>query len=397
MRCAEPSPSAATTTRKPSASSSRQPIGESLAVADDRTPTAGVDHRRVGRLGYGADRPHRLAAGQQPIGLGVQARERAIRDRAPTCRRALAPGRPPRRAGRWRGRASGAARPARPWPVAGSTSVSSWSSSSSHGSQLSMPSNSVPSARRSHCSRPHGSVATSLAACARTVGDGDQLAGGEDERLVEVVGAALVVDCELGQPIDLVAPQVDADRRVGGRREDVDDRAALRELAAMLDQRLAPVAEVHQVARATRRDRASRPCARGSARRSSRPGPSRCSSARTPATMIAGHRSGDAQSPQHLQPMAHRLDARADALERQRLPRGEQLDLAGRHVLHQVVEQLAGVGAGRAGDDERAALAQLRECRDARWRAADSGTATNPLGSPSACVERRFVAEQAGE
>ena len=41
-RCAEPSPSAATTTRYLSASSSREPVGEPLAVADDRPPSAGA-------------------------------------------------------------------------------------------------------------------------------------------------------------------------------------------------------------------------------------------------------------------------------------------------------------------------------------------------------------------
>ncbi|CAB4621972.1 unannotated protein [freshwater metagenome] len=43
-------------------------------------------------------------------------------------------------------------------------SVSSSSRSVSHGSQLSMPSKIWPSERRSHCSRPHGSEATNVAA-----------------------------------------------------------------------------------------------------------------------------------------------------------------------------------------------------------------------------------------
>ena len=73
---------------------------------------------------------------------------------------------------------------------------------------------------------------------------------------------------------------------------------------------------------------------------------------------------GRAQPPQHLQPAAHRLHAGADPLERQRLPRGEQHHLAVGHVLHQVVVQLAGVGAGGAGDDQRPAVAQLGERGD---------------------------------
>ena len=66
--------------------------------------------------------------------------------------------------------------------------------------------------------------------------------------LVEVVGRALVVDPEPGQPVDLVAPQIDADRGVGGGREHVDDRTATGELAAVLDELLAAVAELDEPA-----------------------------------------------------------------------------------------------------------------------------------------------------
>ena len=71
---------------------------------------------------------------------------------------------------------------------------------------------------------------------------GEQLAAPEDLDRVEVVGGALVGDGELGEPVDLVAPQVDAHGPVGGGREDVDDRAAHRHLAAVLDLLLAAVA-----------------------------------------------------------------------------------------------------------------------------------------------------------
>ena len=86
----------------------------------------------------------------------------------------------------------------------------------SHGSHDSMPSNIWPSASRSHCSRPHGCVATSaLGAGADLVGR-EQLAAREDHDLVDVVGRALVGDRELREPVDLVAPEVDAHR--DGRR-----------------------------------------------------------------------------------------------------------------------------------------------------------------------------------
>ena len=64
--------------------------------------------------------------------------------------------------------------------------------------------------------------------------------------LVEVADRALVVDAERREPVDLVAPQVDADRGVGGGREHVDDRAATGELAAVLDELLAAVAELDE-------------------------------------------------------------------------------------------------------------------------------------------------------
>ena len=55
-----------------------QPLGQTLAVADHRPPSGGLHHRRVGMLGCGAERPHRLRTAEQPIGVGVQARESAI-------------------------------------------------------------------------------------------------------------------------------------------------------------------------------------------------------------------------------------------------------------------------------------------------------------------------------
>ena len=169
--------------------------------------------------------------------------------------------------------------------VAGSTSVSSCSPSTSHGSQLSMPSNRAPSARRSHCSRPHGSAPTSFDARARTSSVGISSRAGKMQRLVEVVGRALVVDAEAGQAVDLVAPQVDADRGVAGRREDVDDRAPPGELAAVLDELLAAVAERRRGGRRARRGRRRRRGGRRSARSTWRSGPRRCSRPRTPVTI----------------------------------------------------------------------------------------------------------------
>ena len=56
------------------------------------------------------------------------------------------------------------------WASSPSRSKSTCSPSASHGSHDSMPSKTSPSARRSHCSRPHGSVPTRAAARAVTSG-----------------------------------------------------------------------------------------------------------------------------------------------------------------------------------------------------------------------------------
>ena len=173
--------------------------------------------------------------------------------------------------------------------ASGSTSVSSRSSSTSHGSQLSMPSKRAPSARRSHCSRPHGSLGDELGG-ARRARRRSASARGPGRCSTSARSSMLrwSLTLNVGQPVDLVAPQVDADRGVGGRREDVDDRAAPGDLAAVLDELLAAVAELDERARQLVGVDDVAPGGRRSARSSVASGPSRCSSARTPATMIAG-------------------------------------------------------------------------------------------------------------
>ena len=73
-----------------------------------------------------------------------------------------------------------------------------------------------------------------------------EFASREDDGLVQVDVASLIVHREGGQTVDLVAPEIDADGGVGRGREDVDDRTAFGHLAPMLDQFLAPVSAVHQ-------------------------------------------------------------------------------------------------------------------------------------------------------
>ena len=268
-----------------------QPVGEAGAVAGDRAPAGRLDERGVGRLGRRVDRPERFVPDSSVSGSAWRrgndrSGSRAHVDARVRARSSSSAIRSRARSRIRRGSTS------RSLAVGGSTSVSEPApSSTSHGSQLSMPSKCTPSDRRSHCSRPHGSLATSFGGPLAHVVGRHQLAGREDAHLVEVVDRALVVDAERGEPVDLVAPQVDADRGVGGRREDVDDRTAAGELAAVLDEFLAPVAELDE----------RRPSTSGSISAPGRtmigsmvvaPGPSFCSSARTPVTITPGHRSG---------------------------------------------------------------------------------------------------------
>ena len=181
-----------------------------------------------------------------------------------------------------------------------------------------------------------------------------QLAGREDHDLVEVVGRALVVDAERGEAVDLVAPQVDADRGVGGRGEHVDDRAAAGELAAVLDEFLAAIAELDEASRRARRDRPPPPGRTTIGSMVVAPGPSFCRSARTPATMTAGQRSGSRRrhSTSRRWPIVSTLGlTRSNGSVSQ--PGKCTTSSAGRNW-REVVGELAGHGAGRAADDERA-------------------------------------------
>ncbi len=76
---------------------------------------------------------------------------------------------------------------------------------------------------------------------------GQQFAAGEHLDLSHVDGGPLVGDRELGQSVDIVAPQVDAHRNVGGGRKHVHDRAPHRHLATVLDLVLTAVPHAHQL------------------------------------------------------------------------------------------------------------------------------------------------------
>ena len=109
-----------------------------------------------------------------------------------------------------------------------------------------MPSNCAPSARFSHTDAPQGRRTVSAArGLAQGLGEHD-LAAAVERDGAQVVRRALVADRERSEPVDLVTPEIDADRHVGRRGEDVDDAASHGELAAVLHLVLAPVAHGDQ-------------------------------------------------------------------------------------------------------------------------------------------------------
>ena len=87
---------------------------------------------------------------------------------------------------------------------------------------------------------------------------GGELGGGRDLDLVGVAERALGERREPAQRLDLDVEQVDADGAVLGRRVDVEQAAADRELAAVVDLVDALVAGRDEVAACTRRGRAGR-------------------------------------------------------------------------------------------------------------------------------------------
>ncbi len=219
-----------------------------------------------------------------------------------------------------------------------------------------MPSKVRPSARRSHWSRPQVGWPMQAGGPRPDLVGGQQLPAAEHLDLVEVDGRALVGDRELGQPVDLVAPQVDAHRHVAGRGEHVDDRAPHRQLAPVLDLVLAAVAGAHQPGHQLLGSTWSPVAhhdgldlldvrARGAAAAPA-PGP--------PPPWARGPAAGAPQPPHGAQPPAHGLDAGADPLEGQRLPGREQLDLVVAQEGGQVVGQALGLGGGGHGHHDRA-------------------------------------------
>ena len=165
-----------------------------------------------------------------------------------------------------------------------------------------------------------------------------QLAAGRRPQAVgRGLQGALVGDLEVADLLDRVAPELDPQRVLLGRREDVEDAAADRELAALLDQLDPgvaggdqPVDDLVQVGRPRRPAARPAPGRRG-------PPTCGCSTARTGATTtVSGPDLGSpvvrvGQPAQHGQPPPDGVGARREPLVRQRLP-GREVGRAGRRA-----------------------------------------------------------------
>ena len=235
-----------------------------------------------------------------------------------------------------------------------------------------MPSTAMPSASLPRISISSGCSTARAAARSRTSRRQQQLAARRrPEPLGPLVERALVGGGEVAQLVDLVAPELHADRvRLGGR-EDVEQTAADGELAALLDQldagvggvdqRAGDVVELGRVAglqldrdevAQTGRERLQHAAHRGD-EHVDRP-------------VLAGV----GQVAEHGEPAADGVGAGAEPLVRQRLPGREGLDPAAGHEAAQLVGDLVGVPLARGDHEHRHAGARLAARRGRRRPAA---------------------------
>ena len=100
-----------------------------------------------------------------------------------------------------------------------------------------------------------------------------------------------------------------------------------------------------------------------------------------------------AQAPHGSQAPAHGVDTRAHALEGQRLPRREHVDLVGPQEGPQIVGHAFCLGRGGDGDHERMAPAQVGQASDGD-RTRRLGDGDHGRRGPSQGGERRLGAQK---
>ncbi|MBM7804099.1 hypothetical protein JOE58_003350 [Curtobacterium luteum] len=191
------------------------------------------------------------------------------------------------------------------------------------------------------------------------VGEQELARCGEFDLPEVVVRRALVGDGEGLDGLDLVTEEVDAHRVVGRGREDVEDATAHGELAAAGDEVDPGVREVDQLGGdrpevvAARVGAEDHGCERGEV---ARDGLQRRADARDDHGRAAVVRRGvlpTCELPERGDPRAHGLRARAEALVRQGLPRGELEHVGVGDVAADGVTNGLGFAPG-GGDDEHA-------------------------------------------
>ena len=225
---------------------------------------------------------------------------------------------------------------------------------------------------------------------------GQQLPHREDPRLGDLARRTLIGHREVRQAVDLVAPQIDAHGVIGGRGIHVDDRTPHRDLAPRLHLVLAAVPD---------RDEAFDELVAVDLRARANHDGLDVLDVRTEPLHERAHRRDDgarevvaagAESPDDAQPPAHRLGRGRHALERQRLPRGKELDRLVAEELAQIDGDAFGFDPGRYRHDHRTpgggACDGGGEQRSGRFRHRNRARQT-----PGRRGDDRVVGEQGGE
>ena len=219
--------------------------------------------------------------------------------------------------------------------LAGNRSGSKCSSAVSHGNHDSMPSNVAPFGEAVPLlAAPRSRRSSSRGTRPHLVGR-EQLAHGEDRRCPSTSTVERWSATENSESRSTSSPHKSMRTgwsAVDGYTSTIEPRTATSPRA--FDLVLAAVAEARRAGRRARRGRSARRRATTIGSTSSTCGPSRCTSARTGATITAGSCvATGAQAPDDAQAPAHRLGRGRYPLERQRLPRREQLDRVVAEVL----------------------------------------------------------------
>ena len=209
-------------------------------------------------------------------------------------------------------------------------------------------------------------------AVADVVGEQQLAARHRDQRVdVDLRDGPLVGDGEHPHLRDLVAPELDAHRMLGGRREDVEDAAAHRELTALADHVDAGVGQVDEpgddvvelgLGADGQRDRLDVGEV-GRHRLQQRPRRRHDDPQRRAEPLVVGV----GQPAQQHQARTDGVDARREPLVRQRLPGREQRDRVTEHAA-QLGGQVVGLAPGRGDDEQRARLGERATRRTpGRW------------------------------